>query len=243
MKILTKTQCNIFTILIILVSSQSFAQKTVNDTIFLLKENYKGIYHSIFIDTDKNSKFYNQISDFSFSEFDKDSYNYSMEYFNENNILLTKTIIKDIPKEWICLKFYKGEFYSYKPSDFYTHYQASINDTTFIDHTGEGPVANKILSFSKTDSITFEFKLNGLYNKERDLVVHIIDEKNGIAVFEEKTTEQDSFYYLMISAEKVRNLPIIVNYCETQKQIEFHFDEPDYKKLLTQKENKIQTQN
>lgn len=58
-------------------------------------------------------------------------------------------------------------------------------------------------------------------------------EKNGIAVFEENTKGYPPGYYLMIAANKIRNFPIIVNYCKTNKQLEFNFDNPDYRKLLS----------
>ncbi len=69
----------------------------------------------------------------------------------------------------------------------------------------------------------------------RKLTVHIIDKHKGIAIFEELIEDKAKQYYLMIDATKIRQLPIIVNYCETQKQMEFDFDEPDYQKLLNTK--------
>jgi len=42
----------------------------------------------------------------------------------------------------------------------------------------------------------------------------------------------------MISADKIKTVPIIVNYCPTQKQSEFEFETPDYLTLIKSKESK-----
>lgn len=73
------------------------------------------------------------------------------------------------------------------------------------------------------------------YDKDRTLVIHIIDRNNGIAVFEETNSGNDKKYYLMISADKIKSVPLIVNNCETQKQLELQFEEPDYIELLKTK--------
>ena len=206
-------------------------QKTIADTTFLLKEPE----HSIFINHSKTTKFYNHISDFKLDQFDKDSYEYSLQYLKDKGLRLTKINMKDVPKNWIILKYYKKKFYTYHPSDFYSHYKISITDTAFIDYAGEGPMANKITLYKKVDDQTFQFSLTGVERPKRKLIVHIIDKQNGIAIFEELNDDKDKQYYLMIDATKIRRLPIIVNYCRTQKQMEFNFDKPDFKKLLKAK--------
>lgn len=212
----------------------SFGQKPVADTIFLRREINDDTYHAIFIDTSKTSKFYDLISDFKFGEFDQQSYDYSLDFLKSKNIRLTKSTVNDIPKKWIILKYYHGKYFTYKPSDFYAHYKVEITDSTFTEYTGEGPLANKILRYSKEDDKTFSFSLTGVHRSDMDLKVHIINPQRGIAVFEERLKDKP-FYYLMIDAAKIRQLPIIVNYCTTQKQVEFDFDEPDYQKLIGMK--------
>jgi hypothetical protein len=63
-------------------------------------------------------------------------------------------------------------------------------------------------------------------------VIHFIDRANGIAVFESINDVGASGYVLMITENTIRRLPIIVNYCETAKQLEFKFETPNYDKLL-----------
>lgn len=213
----------------------SLGQKPIKDTTFLYRETSNNIYHAIFIDTSKTSQFYDVISDFKFGEFDQASYDYSLDFLKSKNIKLTKTSIDDLPKKWIILKYYHGEYFTYKPSDSYTHFKIEITDSTFTEYTGEGPLANKVLSYSKVNDKTFSFSLTGVDNPNRDLTVHIINSQKGIAVFEERLKNKKSSYYLMIDAAKIRQLPIIVNYCETDKQVEFDFEEPDYQKLIGMK--------
>ena len=55
------------------------------------------------------------------------------------------------------------------------------------------------------------------------------------AIFEEIKNGADKNYYLMISADKIKSVPLIVNNCETQKQLELQFEEPNYIELLKTK--------
>ena len=217
------------------LSLQLFGQSIVKDTTFLFKHTVDGELQTIFIDNNTGSKAFDKISYFTFQFFDKQSYKYSTDYFKENKLTLSK--VKPVIHwvNWVTLKQYKGKFYAYHPCDFLYHFRQSVNDTTLIDWTGEGPVANKIISQNRIDDKTFEFKLTGVYDLDRTLTVHIIDTKKGIAVFEQTTNGTDKKYYLMIAADKIKTVPIIVNHCPTQKQSELDFDIPDFKTLLPTK--------
>lgn len=133
----------------------------------------------------------------------------------------------------MTLKQHNDEFYVYHPCDFIFHFKQSVNDTTFIDWTGEGPVANKIIEQRKIDNKTYEFILTGIYDNERKVIVHIIDFKKGIAIFEQITNKSEKTFYLMIAAETIKSVPIIVNQCQKYKQKELEFKEPDFKSLLS----------
>ncbi len=222
----------ILTFLILTTFQNVFGHTNNSDTVFIRKDSIKGFSQSIFIETNKNSKYYNDITSFTFGVFDKESYDNSLEYIKTNKLKLQKqkTVLPAL--NWITLKQYKGQFYAYYPCDFYTYFQASINDTTFIVWTGVGPVANQIASQKKINKMVYELKLNGIYDKDRIIRINIIDETKGIAVFTE-TTPNGKTYYLMIMANKIKTVPFIVNNCETQKQIELDFEEPNYAKLLT----------
>src|SRR5690606_22945600 len=232
---LMTTLRNILTILVIGTTFQLFGQSIGKDTTFIFKDTIDGKLQTIFIDYNTDSKFYERITLFNFQYFDKDSYKYSTDYLKEQKLTLTKSKPAIPWTNWVTLKQYKEQFYAYHPCDFLFHFRQSINDTTFIDWTGEGPVANKIIEQKKVDSKTYEFKLTGIYDQDRKIIIHIIDFKKGIAVFEQIINGTDKNYYLMIAADKIKSVPIIVNHCPTQKQAELQFDELDFKTLLTNK--------
>jgi len=226
---------NILTILTIVSTFQLFGQSVGKDTTFIFRDTVEGELQTIFIDNNKDSKFYDRISHFYFQNFDNDSYKYSTDYFKEQKITLTKAKPIIPWTNWVTLKLYKGQYYAYHPCDFLFHFRQSINDTTFIDWTGEGPVANKILEQKKIDCKTYEFKLTGIYDQDSKVIIHIIDIKKGIAVFEQIISETDKRYYLMIAVAKIKSVPIIVNLCPSQKQTELEFDQPNFKSILTAK--------
>ena len=80
--------------------------------------------------------------------FDNQSYQNSMDFLKENKLILTKKTPVISQTKWVTLKQYKGKFYAYHPCDFYSHFRISINDTTFIDWTGETE-ASKIVAQRK----------------------------------------------------------------------------------------------
>jgi hypothetical protein len=166
----------LLTFIILTMGCNAAGQKPTKDTVFLLNETGNGISHKIFIDSSKTSKYYDQISNFDFGQYDQDTYdNYSLKYLRDKKIKLTRNQINDLPLKWVILKYYKGHFYTYYPSDFYNHYKVAITDSAFIDYTGEGPVANKIISYTKIDEKTFEFHLTGVEKQNRHLTINVID--------------------------------------------------------------------
>jgi hypothetical protein len=124
----------------------------------------------------------------------------------------------------------------YYPSDFYNHFKVSISDTAFIEFGGEGPIANRIINYTRIDNKTHSLELTGIDKAKRKLTIHVLDDvQSGLAIFREELTDKNIITYLMVDADKIKSYPIIVNLCETQKQHEFEFDEPDYNKLIHRK--------
>jgi hypothetical protein len=217
-------------LIIVFLSKIVFSQSAKIDTVFLLKDLHDGVYQSIFIDHNRNSNYYEDLNVFDFKE--SISYQVSLDYLaNSNQILIIQQPIL-YALNWVPLKKFRGAFYVYKPCDFYTNLSFSFNDSTFIDFTGEGAIANKILSQKKIDDKTFSFELTGIYHKNRQLTIYILDDKNEIAMFEfsdYNSPEKESF--LMISQNKMKSFPIIVNRCDFHKQHEYFFEEPDYEMM------------
>ncbi|MCF6403736.1 hypothetical protein L3C95_12670 [Chitinophaga filiformis] len=221
----------ILTVLLTMYTCAICAQSTgKRDTVFLLREKRTTGYHAVFIDTNPASGYYKAISDFSFTGDDKKIYANTLALVKDKR--LTRFTSKEFPRRWIQVYQHKEKFYVYHPSDFMYHSMVRVTDSTYIDYCGEGPLANRIISFSKVDSTTYRFTLKSPYTGIHKVVVHIIDPKRGIAVFEESVETGEKYYNLMVTADKVRGLPVVVNYSPDQKEVEFDFDEPDYWKLV-----------
>lgn len=212
---------------------------TVNDTVFLYRDEIEGTSQAVFFDENRNSAFYDDIKLVESDLTDSESYQFSINYLKENKLKLVKKKPIIPYTKWSVLKQNKGEFYAYKVCDNYHAYRISINDSTYIDWTGEGPDANQIVAQKKIDDNTYEYQLNGVMYNERTMRIHIIDNEKGIAVFEYVSNEfNDNNFFLMIASDKVRTVPIIVNNCKTSKQREVEFEVPDYQALLNMKGEK-----
>ncbi|MDP4935709.1 MAG: hypothetical protein NWR30_13420 [Salibacteraceae bacterium] len=217
---------------ILFISFNLLGQEDSSDTVFIQKDSLLGAAQSVFYERNRESKFYDRISYFGFGKFDERSYDYSKEYLIEKKWTLSKQTPLITWVNWVKLVQYEGAFYAYHPCDFNAHFKASINDSTYIDWTGEGPIANKILEQTKIDNQTYQFQTAGIYENNRTLVIHIIDSKRGIAIFEESSSEKEKHYYPMIAADLIKSVPLIVNNCETRKQAELRFEEPNYQEQL-----------
>lgn len=217
------------------ITFHGFGQLVEKDTTFIFKDMVNGELQSIYIDYNPNNDYYDRLAACKFLNFDEESFRNSLDFFIENNIKLTKKKPLIPYKNWVSLKQYHHKYYVYYPCDFLFHFSQTINDTTFIDWTGEGPLANKIIEQKKVDRNTYMFELTGINGLYRKIIVHIIDAEKGVAVFEELTNGCVVNYYLMIATEKITTVPIIINNCPSQKQRELSFDSIDVQTLLHSK--------
>jgi hypothetical protein len=219
--------------IMILIGQQTIiAQSKKSDTLFIFKDSVDGYAQSIFFETDTNSKFYDVLTSFKFSDADKEAYTNSIAYLKKKYKKLTtqKTILPFT--EWIMIKQYKGQYCAYHPCDGLGFYRVTINDTTFIDWETEGCEANKIINQKEINKNTFELTTEGYAYKKRTITFTIINQKKGIAVVEAHSKNSLKDYYLMIRANKIKKVPFIVNNCQYKKQQELKFDEINFKELL-----------
>jgi len=71
-----------------------------------------------------------------------------------------------------------------------------------------------------------------LYQRHQTANVFFVDWKRQIAVLDNGLEDPTFRYTLMVGADKARSLPIIVNDCRTEKEMELEFDRPDFEKIL-----------
>ena len=220
--------------LLALCASHSWATKDLaKDTVFLSKVVVDGKIVGVFIEPNRNSRQYQKLTYFQLDDFTAPSYQNSLDQLRERGLKLEKGRNILPWRQWVSLERYQGEFHAYKPCDFLFHYQWSINDTTLIDWTGEGPFAAKVLGRKKLDAKTYQLRYIGeLDDQGTELTIHLVDPAKGIAVFRKVSSVKDTSYRLMIAADKIRSVPLIVNHCPTGKRNEFSFEDMDGKEWM-----------
>lgn len=214
----------------------SMVQLFGQDTTFILKNRTPFFYHAIFIEPNKDSKYYDYIADFKFNRYDEREHAAYIKTLKEQTSApFSHFNYGKLPLKWCSLYRYQGQFYVYSPSDYIANYKVAISDSTFIAFPGE-IVVNRIQSFEQKNAKTYHFKFITFQNKKESVIIHWIDHKKGIAIFEMPGAMPQHRYEFMVQADKVKNFPLIVNYCDKEKQEEFEgFDKVDFKKWLGQK--------
>lgn len=219
--------------LLLLSTWSSFAQ----DTSFIFKNTANGVYHVIFIEQKPDSKYYNWIADLNFKQLEQKNYSTSIKSLKgKNSKPLAKYDLGDLPRRWCLLFRYRGQFYLYSPSDYLFNYNIAITDSTYVICSSDSPPPKRITAFTKPNATTYQFRLSGYNNIQENIRIRIVDKKRGIAVFENPSAEPKQRYWFMVEADKAKNFPMIINYCKTQKQLEFDgFDKVDFAKWIGKK--------
>lgn len=146
-----------FTIIYLFFVVPTYAQQNSNDTTFIFRDSLYGTSQSIFIENNKSSKYYDKLNDFDFDKFYKENYEYSIKILKRNKIVLEKQKPVIPITKWLNLKQCNDKFYVYYPCDFYNYYQTSINDSAYVEWTGEGLIAKQINSQIEINDSTFQF--------------------------------------------------------------------------------------
>lgn len=206
-----------------------------SDTIYLQIDSVLGKSQSTYILKKAASDRYKTIAYFE-NPVNDEVYESSVSYFVNSNIPFEHYKVLAPYSEWIPLHKYQNEYYVYDPCDNYHHIQVSFTDSSYIYWSGEGAYLSKTTSFDKVDKATFRITYTGDYSNS-EVIIHLIDAKRGIAVFEQTfrnayDENPETFYTLMVAADKISSFPIIVNQCLINKRSEFEFDEIDLPALI-----------
>jgi hypothetical protein len=233
---------SIFLLLLISCGNDPVSDKGKNttDTIFLKQPVADSFYSIFYIEKNRESDHYKFLADFSFNQYENlDEYNKALL---EKNIHVKKFDTYGLPVEWVPLNLYKGKYYLYVPSDAGNLGRRILNDSLLIFWFMDGPSPNVLSSVKKINETTYTIhSMNKLFDGEgyvnpEILNIYIIDKINKIAVWEYKSKKEKTFNYsLYIPKENIKNYDLIVSYCDTGKQSEFEFDQPDFASLLHKK--------
>lgn len=186
---------------------------------------------TIFIDTNRNSEYYERLYSPYPDSFSQGTYDYIIREFKKNNIKLNSIQVTIPYKEWVLVKKYNGKFYAYHPCDLNHHIKVSFNDTTFVWWAGGDLGVYKVVEQKIENKSSYNFTIMNSYGSEESYIIHIIDEQKGIAIIESELGDKSKRFNFMVVKEKIREFPIIVNTCNLKKP-EMIFDEPDYIDLL-----------
>lgn len=216
-----------------IIAGLNFANAQQNkDTVFLVREFLSDhSYHAIFFDSSNNSGYINTIKKNSISKPEIDSL---LKQSLEPSLgKVKKYNLKNIATIWLPLYLHNKNYYLYDPSDPGESTWVGITDTTILQlYFDLGIVASNIQKVKKINPQLIELNY---YNRNLGSVylkIHIIDQNNGIAVFEYPNNPLNERYMMMVKSEKSNKFPIIVNYCNENKMAEFEFEKPDFPKII-----------
>lgn len=202
------------------------------DTTFILR-NTGEYYHAIFIDK-ANSEYYNTIINRTNNDVDSLDFQENIQEFRKKYPQgFTKHDLGDFERNWVPIYLYKGKYYVYAPSEWGFNNWVSITDSFLIEYSFDDCADPAVIkSIAKKNDNNLSLDIEKSCTQGTSINITVIDPKNQIAIFEYPDYKESLRYRLMVSANKVRNFPIIVNYCEVQKQYELEFDKVDYLQLL-----------
>ena len=183
--------------------------------------------HQVFIDTTRNSTFYESVKQWSESKWDKQSINSSLNAINKD--FKPKHIdLKDFPSHFITLRKLNDQFVLYDRCDGIDP-RFEIRDTAFIFY---GPLESDAESISKMISLTdnsIELELRTFQAKSNDqksrLTIEKIDDFIYKLTYKNQTFDRVEYLTTINGIEK---FDLVVNNCPTMKMMEFDgFDEEE----------------
>ncbi|MBS1530910.1 MAG: hypothetical protein JSU01_11415 [Bacteroidetes bacterium] len=207
------------------------------DTIFISKDQY----HRVYIEQNRRSPLYTELMDFKMDKSELDEYKGNYRDLKKHfPAPLTKYDLQGLSREWIPLYKYKGKYYIYSPSEEGNEGRRIITDSTMVYWFMDGPNPQPLLGVRRVKGNTWYLNVNSYFKNisgfpnrpDAKLIIHIIDPKNKIAVWEDKSQPQADRYELLISKDYAKNFDMIVNRSIQTKVPEFQFDKIDYAALL-----------
>jgi len=202
------------------------------DTIFLKKRTSPGD-NIVYIEQNRNSKFYKKILDFKLDTYDSaqfaqtrlDLEKQGVRYHNK------KSALQGLPRKWVAVHRYKRSYHLYFPADFGVANRKMITDSTICYSNMDGFNPEAIVSLAKRGNNTWDFKVESAAGLSDHILIHIIDRKTMLAVWE-KPDKYNPQFDLCVPAQNAKNFDMIVNDSNGELPDEFEFDPINFKQLL-----------
>lgn len=181
--------------------------------------------HQIFIDTTRNSTFYERVKNWSESQWDKQAIDSYLNSINQD-FKSEKVVINDFPSHFITLRKLNNQFVLYDRCDGIDP-RFEIRDTAFIFY---GPLESEAELISKMVSLTdnsIELELRTIQENSSDqlsrLQIEKIDDFIYKLTYKNQTFDRVDY---VTTVEGIEKFDLIVNNCPTMKMMEFDgFDE------------------
>lgn len=201
------------------------------DTDFISRSIDSTGYYAIYIETDRESIYYAQLSDFKLDSDDSFDIISTYKFLVEHHLQPAKVNLLDLPREWLPLYVYKGRYYIYKPCEWGFVNRQLINDSLLISWTIGGLSTDILSSIKKISDTSYAVNTTTYYDKkvvETEIHIHVIDATKNIALWEYRYKDGTApGYQLFIPKDSAKNYDLIVNYC-SNKVDELDFDEINY---------------
>lgn len=143
--------------------------------------------------------------------------NMQLEFERERSIQTKHIKYPFIDSHWTPISRFNDEFCLYGPSDWMEHTELLFTDSLLYNLRSDGDL-EFILSVNQISQTTFEIELINYYNQSHFLNINLVDESNGIAIFEWFDENHESFgQSFFVNSNMVRKYPIIIYDCGFQK--------------------------
>jgi len=203
------------------------------DTIFLLREAGKDCRHIIYVEKKRQSIFYTKLLDFKMDEPDTNAYIRNCRAFDKDLFKPVKKFrLFGFARQWLPVYKYKHKYYLYYPGDTGLENRKMVTDSTICYSNMDGWLPEQMLSVKNPDKNTWTFRMSSFNMARSTLIIHIIDNKTKLAVWEDDSIGGPYRFGLYVPREYAKNFDMIVNYTNGDLPDEFEFNKIDFKALL-----------
>lgn len=184
--------------------------------------------HQVFIDTTKNSEYFDRLKNWKPSETLKETVEkYKSNIFDSS--ITPEFDLKGFPTEWVVLKKFKGEFLIHSPCNgIGGRFILSKNS---VDYYSLEPETDLITSIDKisSDHLILRLKVHSDKSEETRTAVFSIRKTKFEHIFLEKTVYDHTIGYDLITPlSKIDQFNLLVENCNELVNFQITFDQIDY---------------
>lgn len=207
------------------------------DTTFIFRNMEKEFYHAIYIESNKDYKYFKNIKQFSLHGSDSIGMLLSVEEeLKQYKQKISHSKIDSIfPRVWYQLNAYKNHLYLYEPNDNGFNTNKVLSDSCLINFNMDGPYPILIDSVKQIGKTALHLFTKTYYKPDVDTIsIYILDWERKIALFDYHNPYLLNRYRLMVAAETSNTFSVIVNYSKYRKCFEYQFSPIDFEPYLNQ---------